>query len=195
SALRSMLSGGSDQGGPALRSGWRKLLIGAGKILLQRPLTLNYRKRLTALGIPIIFGKRVAVIGGDMTACQLADLLAAHGRQVTLVAKNKILCEDMVSTLKNRLLNRLASRGVTILPGVKSYEKISASELTIVTGDGRTQSIGIDTVIAMTGFEGNRASARAYKDVTGSVHVIGDCDDPLKLLHAVHDGARLGREL
>ena len=67
------------------------------------------------IGIPIVFGKRVAVLGSALTACQLADFLSENGRVVTILAKDEELGADLPTTLQNRLLDRLESKKVRLL--------------------------------------------------------------------------------
>lgn len=193
--LRMLMSGGLSRGRGIVRSGWRGALIKLGGIFLNRPTPLSLRKRLAGIGIPIIFGKRVAIIGGNMMACQLADLLAEHGRKVTVVAMDEDVACDMVSTLRFRLLKRLVERGVTMIKDVKSYEQITNNGLVIIEKNGNSATIDADTIIPIVGFTQNNGPVQALKGTVSEIFAAGDCAEPLKLLHAVHDGARVGREV
>ncbi len=185
-------SGGN---GAAIRSGWRGTLIRMGAILLRRPLPLSLRRRLARIGIPILAGKRVAVLGNDLTACQLADFLAEQGRSVTLVATEDRLANDLVSTLRLRLLKRLADRGVLLRTGVKSYEEVTEGGIVVVNETGSKETIPCDSIIPMLGFTAGDDLQVAFKAFAPEVYVAGDRAEPLKLLHAIHDGARVASEI
>ncbi len=193
-AIRGLISGEGLKSG-SLRSGWRGMLIRVGSLLLRRELSLPHRKQLAGLGIPLMFGKRVAIIGADLTACQLADLLAAHGRQVTMLTTEQNLASDMVSTLRQRLLKRLADRGVCSKLGVMNYDVITAEGIVVTNRQGIRETVVADTVIPMLGFKANDELAANLRNMVPEIHIAGDCAEPLKLLHAVHDGARIGREI
>lgn len=193
--LKKMLSGAPGNGAEAPRRGLQGLVMRLGGAALGRPLPLSVRTWLVGAGIPLVFGKNVVVLGDGMEACQLADLLAQHGRKVTVLAKAQEPAAAMVSTLRNRLLNRLAKNGVTLVTGLRSYEEITREGVVIVDGTGARRTVLADTVMPVVGFRSSDETVEAMKRVASEVHVAGDCADPTKLLHAVHDGARVGREL
>ncbi len=190
-ALRSLLSGGNGAG--PVRPGWRGLLVRIGAAVTPRRLSLRLRKRLARIAVPIIFGRSAVVAGGDMASCQLADFLSETGLRVSLVATAEEVATDMVSTLRLRLLDRLRRKGVTIVRGALSYEEITERGLSIVDAKGERQTVEADTVLPMAGFAPDEESVHALKDTAPEVLAAGDCAEPLKLLHAIHDGARAGR--
>lgn len=192
--LREMMCG-SVNNRIRIRSGWREILIRLSGIIFKRPLPLAIRNKLADVGIPIIFGKRVVVMGSDLTACQLADLLSDKGRKVTVVATEAELATDLPTTLQNRLLGRLKKKGVTVIKGIKKYDQITDSGLVIVDTDGSRKTISADTFIPMLSQKGLGEPDQRMMASANEVFVAGDCADPLKLLHAVHDGAKIGREI
>jgi hypothetical protein len=52
-----------------------------------------------------------------------------------------------------------------------------------------------DTILPVVGFRPSTEVVESYRGVAAEVHVVGDCAEPAKLLHAAHDGARIGREI
>lgn len=193
--LREMMYGGPKSNGHRIRAGWRSILIRLGSVLLSRPWSLSFRNKLADIGIPIIFGKRVVVLGSDMTSCQLADFLSDKGRSVCVAASEMELAKDLPSTLRLRLLGRLEKKGVSIFKGVKKYEQITDSELVILDQNGDRQTIAADSFIPV--FEQNETTQpeQAWMDTAPEVYIAGDYASPLKLFHAVHSGAKLGREI
>ncbi|MBI5895132.1 MAG: FAD-dependent oxidoreductase, partial [Desulfobacterales bacterium] len=192
--LREMMTGGLPKGA-AIRSGWRGALVRLGGLLLRLPWNLSSRDLLATIGIPIIFQRRVVIMGGDLVACQLADLLSAKGCQVTIAAAEHELAADLPSTLQQRLYARLAGRGVTIESGVIKFNRIIATGLVIVDRHSYRKTIPADTVVPMQTQAPADASKIGLNEAVPEVFTAGDCTAPLKLLHAVHDGARVGRQI
>jgi NADPH-dependent 2,4-dienoyl-CoA reductase/sulfur reductase-like enzyme len=190
--LREMMCG-CVKNGIRIRSGWREILIRLSGIIFKRPLPLAMRNKLADIGIPIIFGKRVVVMGGDLTACQLADLLSDKRRKVTIVATEAELAMDLPTTLQNRLLGRLEKKKVTVIKGIKKYDQITDSGLVIVDKGGNRQTIAADTFIPMISPKGSSTPDQKWMEAVPEVYLAGDYAEPLKLLHAIHDGAKAGR--
>ncbi|ABB32429.1 NADH-dependent flavin oxidoreductase, Oye family [Geobacter metallireducens GS-15] len=194
-AIRLMMSGISGPGAGTIRTGWRGQLIRFGGSFLDRPLSLSLRKRLAGLGIPVMFGKSVAIMGGGMMACQLADMLAEHGREVAIVTQDEELAADMVSTLRFKLMNRLSQQRVTIVRGIAGFEEVTERGLVIRDAGGNRMTIPAATVVPMLGFTNDSEAVEALRRQIPELFAAGDCSEPLNLLHAIHDGGRIGREI
>ncbi len=194
-AVKDLMSGNVDKKQTKIRSGLRGMLIKTGGVILNKPMSLSLRKKLSTIGIPIVFGKKTAIIGNDMAACQLAELLTDKGIKVTIVSKEKNLAMDMISTLRYRLLRRLKEKGVATVTGVKSYDKITKAGLTIKDRNGNQEIVAVTTVIPAVGQEPDDKLFKLLKDAAPEVYVIGDCYEPHKLLDAFHGGAKAGRQV
>lgn len=190
-----MMSGGFKKNEIAIRRGWRGMCVRLGSAVINRPLSLSTRKWLAGVGIPVIFGKRVVVIGAQMKACQLAHLLAENGRKVTVVTIEDKPATDMIFTLWYRLEKKMADLGIPIITGVKRYEEITDSGVVIINSKGVRETIAADTVVPMIDLKPDDAIFRKLKNVAPEVYFAGDFAEPSKLLHAIHDGARIGREI
>ena len=77
-------------------------------------------------------GKRVIVIGGTITGCELAEFLIKRRRKVTIVHTDEDLGEGMTKDDLLRFLPWLDKKGATSFTGVK-YEEITDKGLTITT--------------------------------------------------------------
>ena len=130
-----------------------------------------------------------------MTACQLADFLSERGRVVTIAAMEEALAADLPSTLQQRLLSRLAAGGVAIERGIRKFNRITAAGVVVIDRHGRRKTLPADTVMPMPAPSASSGLEPAMASAAAEVFVAGDCAEPLKLLHAVHDGARVGREI
>jgi len=122
-------------------------------------------------------------------------LLSDKRRKVTIVATEAELAKDLPTTLQNRLLGRLEKKKVTVIKGIKKYDQITDSGLVIVDKGGSRQTIAADTFIPMLSQKGSSTLDQKWMAAAPEVYTAGDCAEPLKLLHAVHDGAKAGRQI
>jgi pyruvate/2-oxoglutarate dehydrogenase complex dihydrolipoamide dehydrogenase (E3) component len=117
---------------------WRQrvLLYLAAPVLqrVEKPSTLRW---LTGLWMPL--GKKVAIVGGDFVACELAEFLASKRRNVVILGSGTQMTTEMPIPSRWRLLNSLFERGVTMLTEVKCQE-ITADGLVITTKEGERQT-------------------------------------------------------
>ena len=59
----------------------------------------------------------------------------------------------------------------------------------------KERTVGADTVILATGRMPNRQLADALRDKVPELYEIGDCRQPKNIATAIHDGARIGRQI
>jgi 2,4-dienoyl-CoA reductase (NADPH2) len=146
-------------------------------------------RRVTKLWMPL--GKRVVVIGGAIQGCELAEFLVKRGRNVTIVDTAEELGEGMGAVNKLCLFGWLSERGVTMMPGVK-YQEITEKGLTVINGDGRTQTLEADTIVTAMPLTPNPELLKALEGAVPEIHSIGDCAEPRLIIDAVADGFRVG---
>jgi len=139
-------------------------------------------------------GHRVVVIGGELVGCETADYLAQKGKIVTIVRRGPSIATSMNPRARDNLLARLIKNGVTMLTGIK-YEGITNRSLVITNKEGQRQNIEADTVVLATGAVQNTELATELKGQDIALHLIGDCVTPGKIIDAIRDGARVGREI
>jgi len=134
-------------------------------------------------------------MGSDLTACQLAEFLFEKGRRVTIAATEIELAADLPTTLQLRIIGRLEKNGVSFITGVKSYENITDAGLVIVNQTGNRQTLSADTFVPLPSPNGATGANQKWVEAAAEVYPAGDYAESLKLLHAVHDGASLGRKI
>jgi len=134
-------------------------------------------------------GKRVAIVGGDFVACELADFLASKGRNVVVLGSGPQVATEMSIPSRWRLLNSLLERGVTVLTEAKCQE-ITGDGLVITTKDGRRQTIEADTVVFAEGIEPNPGLFQAIEGKMSPVYLAGDCREIGLIKEAIADSAR-----
>jgi NADPH-dependent 2,4-dienoyl-CoA reductase/sulfur reductase-like enzyme len=139
-------------------------------------------------------GPRVVVIGGDMVGCETADFLAHQGKTVTVTRRGPRMAVKVMRGLRPALLERLRSKGVTMLTGVR-YEEVVPAGLVITDKDGNRRTIEADTVVLAAGAESRTQLQRDLQGRVAELHQVGDCVAPRGILEAIHEGSRAGRAL
>lgn len=140
-------------------------------------------------------GENVVILGGGRVGCELAELLAASGKKVSIV---EILAE-IASEMRERegrqiLLNRLADKGVIFLTQMKT-EEISNECLVIADKHGQKQTIEADSIVLACGALPNTNLFQKLRQNSYAIHLAGDCAKPRTILEAVEDGARIAMEI
>jgi pyruvate/2-oxoglutarate dehydrogenase complex dihydrolipoamide dehydrogenase (E3) component len=148
----------------------------------------------------ILWGRReageiVVVIGGEMVACETAELLADRGKKVTVVRRGPKMALKVSPVVRGRLLARLREKGVTLMPGVQKYEEITDKGVTLIDQEGKKQSIKADTIVYAVGVKANRELDGALKGKVPALYSVGDCFEPRDIMAAVDEGARVGCEV
>ncbi len=139
-------------------------------------------------------GDRVVVIGGELVGCETADYLAQKGKKVTIVRRGPSVAANVNPRARDNLLARLSKNGVTMLTGVR-YEEITDKGLVITDKEGQRKNIKADTIVLATGATQNTELATELERQDIALQLIGDCVRPGKIVDAIRDGARVGREI
>jgi 2,4-dienoyl-CoA reductase-like NADH-dependent reductase (Old Yellow Enzyme family)/thioredoxin reductase len=145
-------------------------------------------------------GQKIVVIGGELVACEVAELLVEKGKDVTLCdvpAGGGQLAASMEITAKMGYNKLMAERGVSLplIPNIQ-FKEITEQQVTVIHPDGREQSVEADTVVIAAGYLPNDSLAKALKGKTWDPpYVIGDCAQSGRIYDAIHDGARVGRTI
>jgi len=180
--LRGMISGTSEK-----LSRWQRGALSLGSALMPRLLSVPSVRRLTKLWMPL--GKRVAIIGGDMVACELAKFLTERGRRVTILESQPDMNTEMSIPRRWNVMRWLRENGVTMLKGI-TYEEITPQGVVITNTDGEKQTLEADTVVLAGGMEPNLALSEAIQGKVPQIHLVGDCTELRLINGAVEDGAR-----
>lgn len=139
-------------------------------------------------------GRRVAIIGGELVGCETAEYLAAKGKRVTVLRRGAEMAVDVGPSQRAPLLERLEKAGVKMMPGVK-YDEITRKGLVITNKAGQKELIRADTVVIAAGSRSNNGLAEALKGKVPAIYAIGDCQEPRKIVNAVEEGEKVGREI
>jgi len=97
----------------------------------------------------------------------------------------------MVWIIRDFLLKWLTKKGSVMLTGVE-YKEITDKGLSIITKEGKKQTIEADTVIPVLGLRADTELFEAVEGKAPEVYIIGDSKEPHLLMEAIEDGARIG---
>ncbi len=175
------------------------ILLATGSIPVA-PKVPGIRSNKVVSAVDVLLGRtdvsaRVVVIGGELVGCETADFLSQSGKKVTVVRRGPEMAMKMYPSNRQALLARLEERGVTLLTGVREYEAITGEGLVIIDSEGKRRMLAADNIVLAAGAIPNNRLAKAIEGKAAEVHFVGDCVEPRRILDAIHEGARVGREI
>ena len=148
---------------------------------------------LQVLGGEVDAGSRVAIIGGELVGCEVAEFLVQKGRSVTVMRRGPQMAARMESSRRWGMLERLAYKGVRLLTGV-TYKRITANGIEVGLPDGKDEIVLADSVVLAAGAKSSSELYQALRDEIPA-YVAGDAIEPRGIREAIHEGAAIGRDL
>lgn len=131
-------------------------------------------------------GQKVVVIGGEMVGCEVAEHLAAQGKEVTILARRKRVGEDIGRTHRWLTSKRLRELGVRSEVGVNVVEV--REDGVVGLQEGASRFFAADSVVIAVGFRSDNGLFRSLEGKVGALHAIGDCAEPDRIASAVRAG-------
>lgn len=164
----------------------------AGAALLGgRIITPSLLRRLSHYYLPV--GKRVAIIGGDLAAIELAEFLAKRGRRVSVLYEGEQLAPEIGPKRRLEHELRLEALFVSINCGVR-VQGINGKHVTFSAG-GIATSCHADSII-LPGEPIARTSLYDAVLAAGlSAHAIGDCMGLGLIVKATSEAGELAHSL
>jgi len=143
--------------------------------------------------------KQVVVAGGGDIGSETAEFLARKGANVTIVEMLPELAPDMEFQNRFLLLTRLGQLGVNVKTN-HLLEGIKGNNVTIIDLQNmKRKDIAADYIVLAMGIIPNDDLARnlrkQLKDKVKEIHFIGDCVEPRKAVHAIHQGSFIARQI
>lgn len=139
-------------------------------------------------------GERVVIIGGELVGCETAEYLAEKGTKVTVVRRGPDMATKVRPAARTVLLERLNKKGVTLIPGVSSYDEINKDGL-VLTKNGQKQVISVDTVIIAAGAKPDTTLLDSLKKDCPNTTAVGDLIEPRDIQAAINEGYRAGLKI
>ncbi|MBW2396859.1 MAG: FAD-dependent oxidoreductase, partial [Deltaproteobacteria bacterium] len=189
--LRDLITGDDPSVAREKLSLGQRALVGAGGLLGlgDRP---ELARSLSKRWMPV--GKRVAILGGGLVGCELAEFLSDRGRTVHVIEESAHFASEMAMPRRARVLYELREAGVELLRKTRT-EEIRDEAVIVANTEGERRTIAVDSVILAIGTVENRKLGESLAQLDGEVHLIGDCTGVGYLDGAFQDAARLGREI
>jgi 2,4-dienoyl-CoA reductase-like NADH-dependent reductase (Old Yellow Enzyme family)/NADPH-dependent 2,4-dienoyl-CoA reductase/sulfur reductase-like enzyme len=136
-------------------------------------------------------GENVAIIGGEMVACETAEYLAHKGRKVTLMRRGARIATKVGPSVRGYYNVALENMGVKVLTRI-DYEEIVEEGVIIKNKRGERKLIKADTVVLAAGAVPDTALYNKLKDKNIQVICVGDCKNPGTIRNAMEDGFLAG---
>ena len=135
-------------------------------------------------GAPV--GEEVVIVGGGLTGCECALLMAGKGKKVHLVEMRDGLAIDANIRHRPILLAQIEETGVDVALNACA-QAVTADGVTVAQ-DGAERLIAGDTVVCAIGQRSRTAAADALRDAAPFVRIIGDARRPSNITNAVYEG-------
>lgn len=172
--------------GPGLRELLDGKLFGGRRQRLLRPAAVRFASRAW---MPV--GRRVAIIGGDLVAVELAEFLAGRGRLVSVLEAGRDIAPEIGTKRKTEHMDRLDRRGVTVHVRA-SVERITSEAVVFTPAGATSRKLAADSVVIAGTVEPDTA---LFDDLVAAmpdteVYAAGDCSGLGLIRKATADGAR-----
>lgn len=144
---------------------------------------------LDALNCPeMLDGRRIAILGGGVTGCELADLACGRAAAIAIIERDRILARLMERKNRRSLLQRLDQAGVKRFTDMEVLA-VTAAGVQAQTSDGNPVCIPADLVVLAAGFRSEAAGlCTAAREQVPAVYTIGDAMHPRGFKEAVLEG-------
>ena len=139
-------------------------------------------------------GQEVVVLGGGRTGCEAARFLCEKGKKVTIVEMQGEIATDMTPDTRAPVLLKLAELGVEVLTNRKFVE-ITNRGIAATDRNWEKHFIEADSVVLALGRTPQRELEQELRGKIPELYAIGDCVQPERIFNAIHQGARVAREI
>ena len=136
-------------------------------------------------------GRRVANIGGDLVALELAEFLASRGRMVSILEAGNDIAPEVGNKRKTEHMDRLDRLGVTVHARA-AVERITAQAVVFTPAGGTARQLTADGVVIAGTVQPDSTlfDALVAAMPRAEVHAAGDCRGLGLIRNATEEGAR-----
>jgi pyruvate/2-oxoglutarate dehydrogenase complex dihydrolipoamide dehydrogenase (E3) component len=135
-------------------------------------------------------GDKIVIIGGGDIGCETADLLAAPGRQVSVVEIAPHVLARMKNIPRERLLARLSEKGVRIYEETRVIA-VEDQKVRLNNRENREFMLEADLVVIGINAQPENALVHQLKGVIKEVIAVGDAASPGNLGAALRNATEI----
>lgn len=137
---------------------------------------------------------KVVVIGGNVMGCEVADLLASSGKNVTVIEATSALSSGLDFVRQSIMIKNLAENNVKVYTEAKCCN--IGENSVIFEKEGKTEEIkDVDTVVIATGVKPNDTLSAYLEHNKYEYYVIGDAKKPGYAIDATQQAAELAVQI
>jgi 2,4-dienoyl-CoA reductase (NADPH2) len=184
--LRELIAGRVEDaaGIPAWQRAGARLLSGRVQRLV-RPRRL---RALSRVWMPV--GDRVAIVGADLAAIELAEFLADRGRAVVVLETGEGIAPEVGPKRRAEHMLRLDRSGVSVNTDV-DIERITPDGILLRRTHGGPAFVPADSVILAGRVEPDTELLESLRGRVSELHAVGDCTGLGLIRKAVEEAARV----
>lgn len=147
---------------------------------------------LSHLWMPL--GKRVVIVGGGLVGLELAEFLAARGRNVTVLEAEEKFGREFSLVRRWRVLDDVSRHGVRLIAQA-TVQEITKEQVVYIDGTGAQQTVDADSVVLAIGTQSDDTVALRLSVSGLPVHQVGDGASTGYIEGAIHSGNRVARDI
>jgi len=175
-----------------------KVVVATGaQPLIPKISGVNQKNVITAWDVlagKVQVGDKIAVAGGGVVGCEVAEFMVERGKSVTIVEMLDRIALDIESRTRALVLDRLSKGNVKILTNTK-VNKITEKGLEVTNVNGTKLNIKVDSVVLALGSQPSTDVFEELREHFQEIYRIGDCKKPRKIYDAIHEGSQIARRL
>ncbi|MCP4040235.1 MAG: FAD-dependent oxidoreductase [bacterium] len=185
-SLRELLTGQGGSGAESQLSLAGRIAVRAGRLT---GVSDDPSKLRTASRAYMPIGKRVAIVGGGLVGCELAEFMVERGREVRVFDSKPVFATQMAHPRRWRVLHELRKAGVELHAETR-VTQIDANSVHYVgvSEDAQPMIAAVDSVIIAEGLVSNPETVASLDSAGVPVVVIGDAGGVTYLDGAIRQG-------
>jgi 2,4-dienoyl-CoA reductase-like NADH-dependent reductase (Old Yellow Enzyme family)/NADPH-dependent 2,4-dienoyl-CoA reductase/sulfur reductase-like enzyme len=144
-------------------------------------------------------GENVIIVGAGYTGIETAYFLALQGKRVTVIdmkGAESLFLDIGSAAHRFYLLDKIREHKIEIVSNTTLVE-VTDWGVRAIDGTGKLRDYNAETVVISTGLRPRRAKVEELRRLVPEteVYIVGDCKEPRRLFHAVHEGFSAAFEL
>jgi pyruvate/2-oxoglutarate dehydrogenase complex dihydrolipoamide dehydrogenase (E3) component len=132
-------------------------------------------------------GENIVIVGGGLTACEIACELGLHGKKASVIGRHSRLAMDANNTYGIDIYRTMNETGVCQITNADCRE-ITSDGVVYVDSAGNEMTLEADTVIVATGYQAKTEEARQFYSSASICRPVGDCEKARTIQAAVKEG-------